>query len=45
MHRKPNYETLRQETPFGWSAAAAYSALLPLAGVGIREFYLAPGPA
>ncbi len=39
---KPDYETLRQETGFGWSVRVAYPALLELTGIPIRELYRDP---
>lgn len=38
----PDYNRLREETPFSWSVGSAYSALLRLTGIPIKEFNLNP---
>ena len=40
VFQKPDYDVLRRETKFTWSARSAASALWTLAGVPIREFNL-----
>jgi len=42
MHRKPDYATLRAETKFSSGASGTYLALLKLAEVPIRDFFLKP---
>ncbi|OPX24809.1 MAG: hypothetical protein B1H02_02730, partial [Candidatus Latescibacteria bacterium 4484_107] len=42
MSRKPNYETLRQETGFRWFVGSTYLALLEITGIPIKEFNLHP---
>lgn len=42
MFRKPNYDTLRQETGFRWFVGSTYLALLEITGIPIKEFNLHP---
>ena len=39
---RPDYETLRRESGFGWSVRATYPALLELTGIPIQELYRDP---
>ena len=42
MVYEPNYDELREKTPFQWSAGSTYLALLEITGIPIRDFFLDP---
>ncbi len=38
----PDYDRLREQTPFGWRLVSTYLALLDLTGIAIRDLFLLP---
>lgn len=42
MPDRPDYRTLRENTPFAWSVAAFHESLVKLTGTPLREVFLSP---
>ena len=42
MLQRPDYETLRQKTKFGWSVSVSIDTILKLMDIPMRDFYLNP---
>lgn len=39
---RPDYTTLKKETPFSWNVSATYLALLEATGIPVKEMFLSP---